>query len=125
MKRIKTKKLVLTDGTWYFENNHYEGHENEKGEITQEHISTFVKNPKFAWDFHCDRFPELNSKKHLEWELNTWTKGTPHLVKTEDGYHHFKEEGGEKVKRENCKLKWVTIIETIKSEDFNFEGFNE
>lgn len=116
MKRTKIKKLVLTNGTWYYENCGGMG-------------SRFTNNPRKAWNFYTNpkkypTFTHLNEKRRLHWELDTWTKGKPLLVSDEKnryGKHIIVDD--DSFKRENCKLKWITIIETIKEEDFNYEGF--
>ena len=109
MKRTKIRKLVLTDGTWYF-GCPYTGNK-----------SYFTNNPRKAWNFYDGYRSE---KRRLHWELNEWTKHKPLLEsdkKNRYGKHIIVNDSS--FKRENCKLKWITIIETIKEEDFNYEGF--
>lgn len=112
MKRTKIKKLVLTDGTWYYENRSVMD-------------SMFTDNPRKAWNFYTDRdFEYANEKRQLHWELDMLTKNKPLLVSDEkdrNGKHIVVNDDSFKI--ENCKLKWITIIETIKEEDFNYEGF--
>lgn len=104
MKRTKTRKLVLTDGTWYFEN-------------TSATHSYFTKNPKGAMNFYCERWPDLNDKKTLQWQIDTWTKHEPEVLV------NGRVDDTAKIDRNKFVLKWVTIIETVKEEDFNYEGF--
>jgi hypothetical protein len=106
MKRTKIKKLVLTDGKWYYEN-------------TTCRNSMFTDNPRKAWNFHHEGlFSNLNKKKDLLWELDTWTKHEP-IVYDNKGC----EDKSVKIDRSKFALKWITIIETIKEEEFNYEGF--
>lgn len=105
MKRTKIKKLVLTDGTWYFANSAVD-------------VSFFTDDPRKAWNFHCETSPTLNEKRRLHWELDKWTKHEPYAKSTKNRWLN-----GSKIDRSNFKLKWITIIETIKEETFNYEGF--
>jgi hypothetical protein len=110
MKRTKVKKLVLTDGTWYYENTSV-GH------------SHFTDNPRKAWNFYCERIPSLNEKKRLHWELDTWTKDEPLVYNKPNRYGKVTRNTDVKIDRSKFVLKWITIIETIKEEPFNYEGF--
>ena len=113
MKRTKTRKLVLTDGTWYYENTTCKN-------------SQWCNDPKKAWNFYADGafFSNLNTKKRLQWCIDTWTKHDPEIRVNKHGTTWY-EKAPDGFDREKCKLKWVTIIETIKEEDFNFEGFTD
>ena len=112
MKRTKIKKLVLTDGTWYYEN-------------TTCSNSIFTNNPRKAWNFYSEGFfSDLNKKSRLHWELDTWTKHEPIVYTKQDRYgRSIKNKEAIKIDRSKFTLKWITIIETIKEEEFNYEGF--
>ena len=108
MKRTKKRKLVLTDGTWYYYNSTYRN-------------SIFTDNPREAWNFNYEGFfSNLNKKKTLLWQVDTWTKHEP-VVYDNKG----REIKDVKIDRSKFTLKWITIIETIKEEEFNYEGFTE
>ncbi len=119
MKRIKTKKLVLTDGTWYYVTRGC-GFCN----ITDDH--------REAKDFYCERFPELNRKEYLEWELGLIYTLEPEIVVSANKIFGKpvtslkRQLNSEKTNIDitKFKLKWITVIETIKEEEFNYEGFN-
>jgi hypothetical protein len=105
MKRTKTKKLVFTDGKLYYDN---------RG-VSEAY---FTENVKEAHNFFCERFPELNQKKYLDFELGFATGLKPVV-------YNKKKRITEETKIDISKftLKWVIIIETIKEENFNYEDF--
>lgn len=100
MKRTKTKKLVLTDGKYYYENR-------------SAFDIYFTTDPRKAWNYYCERFPNINEIRYLHWEIGLLAKNKSHVRENPDI----------KVDLGNFKLKWITIIETIKEEEFNYEGF--
>jgi len=115
MKRTKKRKLVLTDGTYYFESSSC---------INNKPISSFTDNLKNARDFAYDGcYAYLNSKKKLQSELDAFTNGEPIVCTKPDRYGIPTEDKSIKIDRSKFSLKWITIIETIKEEPFNYEGF--
>ena len=111
MKRTKKRMLVLTDGTYYYENSSCDR-------------SYFTNNPRKAWNFyHEGFFSNLNQRKRLDWEIDTWTNHEPFVYTERDKYGRSIENKDIKIDRSKFSLKWITIIETIKEEPFNYEGF--
>lgn len=110
MKRSKKKILVFTDGKYFFEN-------------ASAMESYFTDNVKEARNFHCDRWTELNKKETLLWEIDTHTKHQP-IIHLTNEYGKVTRHTDDNFDWNKFNLKWVTIIETIKEEDFNYEGFN-
>ena len=105
MKRTKTKKLVFTDGKLYYHNR-----------CVSE--AYFTEDVKEAHNFFCEQFPELNQKRHLDFELGFATGLKPVV-------YNKRKHTSEEIKVDISKftLKWVIIIETIKEENFNYENF--
>lgn len=115
MKRTKKRMLVLTDGTYYFQSSSY---------INNKPISDFTNDLKKAWNFAYDGYyAYLNSKKKLQSELDAFTNGEPIVYTGKDKYGRLIENKDIKIDRSKFSLKWITIIETIKEEPFNYEGF--
>ena len=115
MKRTKTKKLVYTDGTWYYYNS-------LSGPTIK---SAFIRDPKEAWNFNYEGyFSDLNTSKRLKFELD-YTTHEPCFFKRKYGELLISDEDFDPkdfdIKK--FKFKWITFIETIKEEDFNYEGF--
>ena len=110
MKRIKIKKLVLTDGEYYFE-------------TSSAYESIFTRDPRKAWNFYSETFPTSNQRRRLHWEIETWTKHTP-VVYSKNSNGKYKVDPNIVIDRSKFHLKWITIIETIKVEDFDYEGFS-
>lgn len=104
MKDTKRKKLVLTDGTWYF--NHSSGMN-----------SYFTKSPSEALNFHFEDYPALNTKERLEWEIKNWTNSEPKAIDNNGN------DNSANIDRSKFSLKWLTIIESFHESDFNYEGF--
>ena len=112
MKQIIKKMLVLTDGTWYYEN-------------TSRNYSHFTNDVRRAWNFYSEKFPSQNTKPDLQWELDTWTNDEPY-VEAPDRYNtHIRKRIDVKIDRKKFKLKWVIITETIEEKEFNYENFSE
>lgn len=112
MKQIIKKMLVLTDGTWYYEN-------------TSRNYSHFTNDVRRAWNFYSEKFPSQNTKPDLQWQLDTWTNDEPY-VKAPDRYNtHIWKRIDVKIDRKKFKLKWVIITETIEEKEFNYENFSE
>lgn len=99
MKHSKIKKLVLTDGNLYYENN-------------SAFTSMFTDDPEKAHNFYSSAFPMIN---FLKWEIESSTNKTPEITASKSYVFD----------RSKFSLKWITIIKTIKEEEFNFEGFYE
>lgn len=109
MKRTKVRKLVFTDGKYYYHNSTGVN-------------SIFTSNPREAWNFYCERWTDLNDKRDLHWQIEAWTKHKPCLL---HGGDYIKQSENLNIDWSNFKMKWITIIETIKEEDFNYEGFSD
>jgi len=110
MKQITIKKLVLTDGTYYYENT----------SATQ---SYFTNDITKAWNFYCENYPKLNEKRRLHWELDNWTKNKPIVLNEPNEYGYAKPNNDIKIDRSKFVLKWIIIKKTIKEKKFKYEDF--
>lgn len=101
----KEKKLVLTDGTWYFSGYH----DCILGKKRGEWYSLFRKNPDKAYDFS-----DCKTKESLKAKLTRITRFNPLPMTGEILF-----DSHTKLDRRKFALKWLTITTTAKQEDFN------
>jgi hypothetical protein len=108
-KRTKVKKLVLTDGTWYYDNS-------------SAYNSYFIDDQQMAWDFQNKsviyKYDDASWRKRLQWELDTWTHHEPIARRNYRRRGIVKTDESVKIDRSKFVLKWLTVIETVRLDEF-------